>query len=186
MRLTLVSLLILASCQAERAEPVQASPVVAPEADPSSASRGDLGWSEIRDDHYEADQWRWQYPSWAHAEVEGTELERDYDLRFASNPFMLHGDFDGDGQTDVAAWVESRSDPAQIGVVVVHRSRGAHYFPAGGSNWEVYPRGEVGEGVGEGAPPTLRGDALLFVKPEATSSLRYWNGSEYVAYHQGD
>ena len=186
MRLAFVGLLILAACQPERVEPVQAPPIDTPEATTATASRDDLGWTEIRDDRYEADQWRWQYPSWAYAEVEGTELERGYDLRSTSNPFMLHGDFDGDGQTDVAAWVESRSDPSEVGVVVVHRSGGAHYFPAGGPNWEVYPRGEVGQGVGEGASPTLEGDALLFVKPEATSSLRYWNGSEYVAYHQGD
>ncbi len=183
MRFALVGLLILAACQPERVEPIQAPTIDTPEA---TTSRGDLGWTEVRDDHYEADQWRWQYPAWAYAEVEGTELERDNDLRSASNPFMLHGDFDGDGQTDVAAWVEGRSDPSEVGVVVVHRSGGAHYFPAGGPNWEVYPRGEVGQGVGEGAPPTLRGDALLFVKPEAASSLRYWNGSEHVAYHQSD
>jgi hypothetical protein len=122
--------------------------------------------------------------------IEGTEIERNFDLRYASNPFMLQGDFDGDGQTDVAAWVEERRPPGgvfpEIGVVVVHRSGGVHYIATGGPNWEVYPRGIVEQGVGEGSPPTLRGDALLFVKPEATSGLWYWDGSEYKEYHQGD
>ena len=187
MRLALTLLLALAACQSGPAEQEQTTePVVPTEHRSTQPDRGDLGWVEIRDEHYEADQWRWQYPSWAYAEVEGTEIERDYDLRYESNPFMLHGDFDGDGQTDVAAWVEGRFDPSRIGVVVVHRSGGAHFFGAGGPNWELYPRGEVYQGVGEGPPPTLQGDALLFSKPEASSRLRYWDGVEYAEYHQGD
>lgn len=184
MRLALVPFLILSACQAEHAEPGQSAVATAPETE--TARRDFLGWTVIRDDQYEADQWRWQYPSWAYAQVEGTDIERAYDLRSASNPFMLHGDFDGDGQTDVAAWVERRSDPDEVGVVVVHHSGGVHYVPTAGPNWEVYPRGDIGQGVGEGPPPTLRGDALLFVKPEATSVLRYWDGSAYAEYHQGD
>jgi hypothetical protein len=156
----------------------------------SVPDRGQLGWMEIRDDHYEADQWRWQYPSWAYAEVRDTDLEQEYDLRYSSNPFMLHGDFDGDGLTDVAAWVEQRADSAggypEVGVVVVHRSGGAHYFSAGGPNWEVYPQGEVTQGFEEGPPPALLGDALLFFKPEATSTIYYWDGESYEEYHQGD
>lgn len=156
----------------------------------SLPDRGDLGWMETRDDYYEADQWRWQYPTWAYDQVEGTDLERDFDLRYASNPFMLHGDFDGDGRLDVAAWVEQRTAPhgatPEIGVVVVHRSGGVHYFATGGPNWELYPEGDVARGVGEEQPPVLQGDALLFVKPESASVLWYWDGLTYRRYQQGD
>ena len=149
--------------------------------------RGELGWLEIRDPHYAADEWRWQYPTWAYDEVLKAGLDKAYDLRGAANPFLLNGDFDGDGRLDVAAYVESRTNPDEIGVVVVHRAGGAHLFLAGGLNWEVYPRQAVLPGVGEeGAPPILRGDALLFVKPESSSRLYYWDGSAYVGYQQGD
>lgn len=147
--------------------------------------RGDLGWLEIRDEYYEADQWRWQYPSWAYDQIKGTNFERMYDLRYASNPFLLNGDFDGDGQIDVAVAVEFRHSKRRIGVIIVHRSGGV-YFVHGGGNWELYPKGNVGQGVDEEEPPKLLGDALLFVKPEATGSLTYWNGKEYTKYHQGD
>ncbi len=140
----------------------------------------------IRDNHYTADEWRWQYPHWAYELVQGSPIEQEYDLCQAVNPFLLHGDFDGDGRTDVAVRVRDRqADDWCSGVVVVHRSGTVHYFSAAGL-WEVYRKGEVYQGVVESAPPDLSGDALLFFKPEATSSLHYWNGSEYVEYHQGD
>lgn len=151
---------------------------------PGATSRTDLGWTQVRDDHYAEDRWRWQYPSWAHAVVAGGALERDFDLRVASNPFLLHGDFDGDGRTDVAAWVERRDEPSETGVVIVHRAGGAHLVLGGGPNWELYPR-EVARDPGE-TVPTLRGDALLLVKPEATSTLIYWDGAAYVSLPFGD
>lgn len=148
--------------------------------------RGDLGWMEIRGAHYEADQWRWQYPSWAYAQIEGTAIERDYDLAGDSRLFVIQGDFDGDGRLDAAAQLRRRDAPGEAVVVVVHRAGGVYAFENEWPNWTLYPRGPVHPGVDEGAPPTLRGDALLFVKPEAASALRYWNGRTYAYYHQGD
>jgi hypothetical protein len=52
--------------------------------------------------------------------------------------------------------------------------------------WQVYDRGPVEQGVGEGKPPTLRGDALLVERTEAASALLWWNGKEFLWYQQGD
>ena len=164
--------------------------VIALSAFPASAQsfndRGDLDWTEIRDAHYQTDQWRWQYPGWAYHQINGTPIDQQYDLSWASNPFLLNGDFDGDGRMDVAAWVKERSAHGSIGVVVVHRAGGVYFFEAGGPNWEVYPEGYVGRGASDEPAPKLVGDALLFVKPESASYLMYWDGTEYARYQQGD
>lgn len=182
MRVAAGALLVLSGCQptAESSQPASDAD------DRIAADRADLGWLEIRDDDYAADQWRWQFPSWAYAQIEGTDIEQRYDLWDESHLFKLDGDFDGDGQTDAAAWVVNRTDPSEIGVVVVHRAGGVHYVPAGGPNWEVYPQGVVEQGVLADPPPQLLGDALLFVKPEASSALWFWDGASYVRYQQGD
>lgn len=150
--------------------------------------RGDLGWLEIRDAYDGADVWRWQYPTWADEAIQAAGLDKTHDLRGASNPFLLNGDFDGDSKMDVAAWIVRRDNPDEISVVVVHRAdNSVHRIHTGGPNWEVYPRQEVHPSVGEAdAPPTLRGDALLFVKPESVSRLYFWDGSTYVGHQQGD
>lgn len=149
----------------------------------SFEDRGDLEWREAQSG---TDYWRWQYPRWAYYQIRGSEIDRKYDLSWASNPFLLNGDFDGDGRLDVAAWVKDRSAIGSIGVVVVHRAGGVHFFEAGDLNWQVYPQGYVGRGATDEAPPELVGDALLFEQPESASYLMYWTGTEYARYQQGD
>ena len=52
--------------------------------------------------------------------------------------------------------------------------------------WQVYPRGEVGQGADPATPPRLIGDALLAINTESASGVIYWSGSRYEWYQQGD
>jgi hypothetical protein len=111
------------------------------------------------------------------------------------NPFYIHGDFNGDGRTDTAVLIKDR-DSGKTGIAVVHAGAksaiilgAGRKFGNGGDDfkwmdaWHLYPRGIV---AGQGAPPTLRGDALMVIKSESASALVYWNGKRYDWYQQGD
>ena len=121
-----------------------------------------------------------------------------YALTARLNPFYVHGDFNGDGRTDTAVLVRNR-DSKKIGIAIVHAgARSAIILGAGRSfgnggddfkwmdAWHLYPRATVERGAGGGAPPVLRGDALMVIKTESASALIYWNGKRYAWYQQGD
>jgi hypothetical protein len=114
------------------------------------------------------------------------------------NPFYIHGDFNGDGRIDTAVLIKDR-DSGKTGIAVVHAGAksviilgASRKFGNGGDDfkwmdaWHLYPRGIVERGAGQGAPPTLRGDALMVIKTESASALVYWNGKRYNWYQQGD
>lgn len=170
-----------------------------------SVSADTLGWLAIPPDAdadpevheaYGERLWRLAYPLWAYEHVRWTEVERDYDLVSEINPFLLYGDFDGDGRVDVAAWVREREHveraPGELpglAVVVVHAAGGAHVVPHQSAIlplWQLYPDREVGQGATEGPPPTLVGHALYFEKEGASSWVCYWDGETYETYWQGD
>lgn len=159
---------------------------MAPPRSPDPKTREGLSWMHLRDDYYLEDHWRWSFPSWAYERIESSDTEAKYDLSDRVNPFLLNGDFDGDGKYDVAVILQNRKDSEELDVMVVHRNGGLHFLRSWSLVWELYPKGKVYQGVGEGPPPKLIGDALLFVKPEAASALYYWDGKEYKRYQQGD
>ncbi|HYK90593.1 MAG TPA: hypothetical protein VE398_17600 [Acidobacteriota bacterium] len=112
------------------------------------------------------------------------------------NPFYLRGDFDADGRADYAVLVTDVRKAERGMVVCLSSTKSATIIGAGVrfnkltdlsfEAWMVYPKGPVERGVGEGAPPTLRGDAISIVWPERASALVYWDGKEFRWYQQGD
>jgi hypothetical protein len=125
------------------------------------------------------------------------------------NPFYQRGDFDGDGKQDFAIWIrELKSN--KIGIAILHRRTekvsiigagnmivdrtGKALWPRsnGGDSfddidaWHVHDKGKVEQGVEEGSPPILKGDALMLIKTESASGLIYWTGKRYAWYQQGD
>ena len=126
------------------------------------------------------------------------QLLRRYQISPHINPFYLHGDFDGDGQTDTALLIKDRSS-GKIGIAILHGK--THRIAVVGAGqalgnagddfswmdaWYVFQRGPVRRGADEKAPPKLRGDALMVSKSESASALIYWNGKNYAWYQQGD
>ena len=125
-------------------------------------------------------------------------LSKQYDLSFRMNPFYLRGDFNRDGNTDVAFLVQHRST-GKIGIAIVHGATGKVTILGAGTaignggddfewmdTWQVYSKARTAKEHGEREVPRLRRDALLVGKTEAASALIYWNGKRYVWSQQGD
>ena len=143
----------------------------------------------------EPESWRWNLPDWCRSAVERSEKQMRVTLSNRLNPYYLQGDFDGDAKLDLAVLVSAAAN-RKSGILVVFRDRpetvlvGAGVpLGAGGDDfswmdaWSVRPRGPI---EGAGAPPRLRGDALLVEKSESASALVYWDGKAFRWYQQGD
>jgi hypothetical protein len=125
-------------------------------------------------------------------------LAKDYEVSFHVNPFYLRGDFNGDGEVDVAVLVKQRST-GKLGIAIVHGGTSKVAILGAGAPlgnggddfdwmdyWQVYPKGRVTQGTDETTVPRLHGDALLVGKSEAASGLIHWDGKRYVWFQQGD
>jgi hypothetical protein len=130
--------------------------------------------------------------------IANSSLATNYDLSFRMNPFYLRGDFNGDGNTDVAVLVKQCST-GKLGIAIVHGATdkvtilGAGVGIGNGGDdfewmdsWQVYSKDGVAREATEISLRHLHGDALLVGKSEAASALIYWNGKRYVWLQQGD
>jgi hypothetical protein len=137
-------------------------------------------------------------PKWAAAVFEHADFRRDYALSVRINPFLLQGDFDGDGQLDVAVLVVHRGSRAS-GIAVLHAGAkqpilvgAGHSIGDGGDDfswmdaWSVVSKASVAQRDDGVVPLKLRGDALFVEKLESASAIVYWDGEAYQWYQQGD
>jgi hypothetical protein len=140
----------------------------------------------------------WNTPDWVLELVGKKQFDRTYRFIARLNPYYLRGDFNGDGRPDMAVLIERLSDKKQ-GIAIFHfgestiRVVGAGRALNNGEDefswmdaWQVWPKMPVGQGVEEGPPPKLRGEALYVEKTESASAIIYWNGQKYLWYQQGD
>lgn len=140
----------------------------------------------------------WNTPGWIAKRFEKSDLSNKYKLSSKINPFYLRGDYNGDGEQDIAILIEEIKTK-KIGIGVFHSNSNYIYIIGagkkvgnGGDNfkwmdmWSVYKKQPIEQGVGEGKPPTINSEALYVGKSEAASAIIYWNGDDYVWYQQGD
>jgi len=133
----------------------------------------------------------WNIPRW----VLGT-LDRQFRAQFEwydrVNPFFQRGDFDGDGQTDIALLIRQRAT-GKIGIAIVHRGRGTIHILGAGTplgnggddfSWLGVWRVEDGRVLRE--IPAFRGEIIYVEKPEAAGGLIYWDGTHYQWVQRGD
>jgi hypothetical protein len=111
------------------------------------------------------------------------------------NPFYLRGDFRGNSKPEVAVLITTIAT-GEKGVAVCGAATKPVTLGAGSTfhemkdlgfdAWHVYPRGPVHKGVEAGAPPVLRGEAMILEWSESASGLVYWDGKTFRWYQQGD
>lgn len=79
------------------------------------------------------------------AEKIGLWPSRKYPLHTAMNPYYLRGDFNGDGENDVAFWI-SEETTGKTGLAIIHSTLDSLYLFGAGS---ASPEGEDMLGVGD-------------------------------------
>ena len=127
-----------------------------------------------------------QLPVWAAAKWTAVSASRGLALSQRLNPFLLRGDFDGDGQFDLAVLVEQRSTK-KVGVVVLHRGARPPFvmgagvdFGNGGDNFDWMDIWTV-----QDRTRTLP-DALLLTKESSASGVVQFVGGRYRWKQAGD
>ncbi len=137
-------------------------------------------------------------PKWAAPVFDSADFRRDYALSVRINPFLLQGDFNGDGRLDVAVLVVHRRSRAS-GLAILHAGTQQPLFVGAGRSignggddfswmdaWSVFSGASAPQGADGLAPPELRGDALFVEKLESASAILYWDGEAYQWHQQGD
>jgi hypothetical protein len=128
----------------------------------------------------------------------------------AINPFFLRGDFNGDGELDIAFWVQNH-ETQERGVAILHSTLDRlHVFGAGQSlpepqgsestainvdAWHLVSRGTVEShpysdipaiGLTEGQPFTFERETLEFVYLEKAAFVFYWANGQYWQFATAD
>jgi hypothetical protein len=137
-------------------------------------------------------------PRWIRDIFTAKKLDGKYDFAFHINPFYLGGDFNGDNITDAAILVEEKNT-RKIGIAIIHRNKNELFIIGAGrplwaddddfrwmNIWRIYPKGQVKQGDAKAKLPSLKGDALIIEKAEASTTLIYWDGKKYRSYTLGD
>lgn len=138
-----------------------------------------------QDDH---DAWvrAQNLPAEIRGRLESSPFGNLYETSFELNPFYLRGDFDGDGQLDIALLVRERTS-GKVGIALFRAAAAAPVvlgagieFGNGGDDfawmevWRVLPA----EGVDS--------EGLYVEKPEAASATIMWDGRGFVWRQLGD
>jgi hypothetical protein len=134
----------------------------------------------------------WSLEPWARDALRADPAGARLDVFLGLNPFYQRGDFDGDGQTDVAVQVVDRTTHKR-GIAFVHRAdRSVHVVGAGRTlgnggddfSWLWVWRVARPDHLRPRLPGTR--EALLVEKPEAASGWILWSGRRYVWVQGGD
>jgi hypothetical protein len=140
----------------------------------------------------------WNTPGWITERFENSDLNNKYKLSSKINPFYLRGDFNGDGEQDIAILIEEIKTK-KIGIGVFHSNSNktniigaGNIVGHGGDNfewmdmWSIYKKQPIEQGGAEGKPPTINSEALDVGKSESASAIIYWDGKDYLWYQQGN
>ena len=139
-----------------------------------------------------------QLPDWFLEFYQAEKIDSNYKTSDYINPFYIEGDFNGDGEIDIAVLIEEKKT-AKRGIIICHGSTKRFFilgagktFGNGGDDfrwmdiWKVYRETKVEPGVGETEIINLKGLAILVQKSESASAIIYWTGQNYEWYQQGD
>jgi hypothetical protein len=134
----------------------------------------------------------WNIPQWAAPTVRNILTQRGLGLFLEVNPFYLQGDFDGDGELDVAIQVKGGAGHKR-GVLIIHHHTLSAFvlgagqrFGNGGDDfswlwqWSVNDKAALAE-------PRARGRHVLYVgKGDSAGGMIWWDGVRYRWTQWGD
>jgi hypothetical protein len=156
------------------------------------------GWCSY---HYPSDKpppSRVNLPIWVCESSYVSGLQSKYTPYTRMNPFFITGDFDGDGDTDIALWVKN-NETHKVGVLILTKAGKQTFVAGAGQNteergadysyidsWTLLRKGEVLDSGYESEKVPLIGDAIVLVKSEASAFAIYWNGRKFKFYQVSD
>jgi len=156
------------------------------------------GWCSY---HYPLDRApppRINLPGWVCEATYSAGLQRTYTPYTKMNPFFISGDFDGDGSTDIAVWVQHNKTHKR-GVLILTKDGNNTFIAGAGRNveergddyggldaWSMLRKGEVLDSRYEDGKVTLKGDAIILEKSESAGFAIYWNGQAFKFYQVSD
>lgn len=135
-------------------------------------------------------------PPWARERWTAVSVELSLDLSGRINPFVQRGDFDGDGEADLALLVQQNAN-RKAGILILQRNGRqsllgtARAFGNGGDDfewmdfWSVEDQADVKKS-GQGRAIKLHRDSLLVGKQESASAIIYWKDGSFHWRQRGD
>ena len=133
----------------------------------------------------------WNVPRWAFDALDD-QFNIQYEWHDSVNPFYQRGDFDGDGQGDLAILLRQKST-RKVGIAFIHRSTQAVHvvgagipFGNGGDDFTWLGVWTVEDGVALSEVEGFRAEVLFVAKPESAGGLIYWDGKRYQWVQRGD
>lgn len=138
-----------------------------------------------------------QLPSWATQQLDNLAKREAIEASARINPFVLRGDFDGDGKGDLAVLIKNK-DSKKEGIVFLFRQKTAplivgagHALSNGGDDfawlevWQVEDKGSLQHSYHEKSL-RLKADGIVVAKEGSASALIYIKGAKAVWQQQGD
>jgi hypothetical protein len=130
--------------------------------------------------------------------LEHSPISKTHRVTSRVNPYYFHGDFDGDGRTDIAVWVEEISSN-KVGIAILNGKSnnllvlgaGAPYDSASKSKadsddlkwadiWFLIIRSSTTGHRDSSVPKGAKGDVLHLIHSGSSGGFLYWNGKRYV------
>ena len=138
-----------------------------------------------------------QLPVWATQQLDGLARREAIAVNARMNPFVLRGDFDGDGKGDLAVLIKNK-DSKKEGIVFLFRQKSAplvvgagHALSNGGDDfawlevWQVEDKGTLQHSYHEKSLK-LKADGIVVAKEGSASALIYIRNGKAVWQQQGD
>lgn len=120
-----------------------------------------------------------------------------YQVQSDLNPFYFEEDFNNDGHRDIAVSVLNIED-GKRGFLIYHSVLNEVNILGAGkifknclsddfsyiNIWKINRDEELDAGVGEDEPISIQGPSIQIIKEESIGGQIYWDGTEYVYFHQ--
>ncbi|MCC7708306.1 hypothetical protein [Janthinobacterium sp. GW460W] len=138
-----------------------------------------------------------QLPVWATQQLDSLAKREAIEVNARVNPFVLRGDFDGDGKGDLAILIKNK-DSKKEGIVFLFRQKTAplivgagHALSSGGDDfawlevWQVEDKGSRQHSYHEKSL-SLKTDGIVVAKEGSASALIYIKSGKAAWQQQGD
>ncbi|MNJ90652.1 hypothetical protein D3C87_82870 [compost metagenome] len=133
-------------------------------------------------------------PNWVKPVLEKSEMAQKHQILTDFNPFYFEADFTGDGQVDIAFFVENKIDKTK-GVMIVNNVKNLAFVVGCGTatdmgtslswtkRWFIY-RNRYVMNDGNKKKITLKLPAIQLMRSDTDSLVIYWNGKKYKTFVQ--